>query len=103
MSWVEERDQLIAETLAFVKEVSGDQPELAAKLTVAVDAEIKAAENPKQIVPEPAQPMKLADLREDIRNRVASFKARQQEMQDKREADYQEVIAKVRATLEQRS
>jgi hypothetical protein len=47
--------------------------------------------------------MKLTDLREDIRNRVASFKARQQDMQDKREADYQEVIAKVRATLEQRS
>jgi Skp family chaperone for outer membrane proteins len=103
MNWVEERDQLIADTLAFVKEVSGDQPELVEKLTAAVKAEVVAAENPNRIVPEPPQPMKLADLREDIRNRVASFKARQQDMQDKREADYQEVIAKVRASLEHRS
>lgn len=103
MNWVEERDQLIADTLAFVKEVSGDQPELVEKLTAAVKAEVVAAEKPNRIVPEPPQPMKLADLREDIRNRVASFKARQQDMQDKREADYQEVIAKVRASLEHRS
>jgi hypothetical protein len=84
MSWIEDRDQLIADTLAFVTEVSGDQPELAAQLQTAVALEIECAKNARQIVPPPNQlkPLELADLREDIRARVAAFRAQQQTLQN---------------------
>ena len=75
MSWVEERDRLIADTLAFVKQVAGAQPDLAAQLRAAVDAEVKAAENPKQILPpSDFKPGNLSNLRNEIRDRVETFR-----------------------------
>jgi hypothetical protein len=100
MSWIEDRDRLIADTLAFVKEVSGDQPKLAARLQEAVALEVAGSQNLKQIVPEFArtEPLELADLREDIRARVAAFKALQRTLQDEREDYFRKTLERARAT-----
>ncbi|MEH2469328.1 hypothetical protein V1281_001421 [Nitrobacteraceae bacterium AZCC 2161] len=99
MSWVEDRDQLITETMAFVKEVSVSQPELAAELQAAVALEVEAAKNPVQIVPPQFKALEIRDLREDIRRRVAAFKGRQQKMENEREAYAKQTMDTVRATL----
>lgn len=100
MSWVEDRDKLIAETLEFVKQLQGDQPELAAKLQEAIEPEIEAAANPKQIVPGSIpKALNLADLRKDIRDRVDAFKSRQQALQDEREQHYRQSLTRLRIDL----
>lgn len=100
MSWVEDRDKLIAETLEFVKQVQGNQPELAAKLQAVIEPEIKAAANPKQIVPDPiARALSLEDLRKDIRDRVDAFKTRQNAIHDEREQHYRQSLTRLRIDL----
>lgn len=97
MSWVEERDQLIAETLAFVQGISGSQPELASKIRAAVTVESEAAKNSALIVP--CEPLQIADLRKDVGDRVATFKARQQHLQDERENYFRKTLDEACATL----
>lgn len=100
MKWVEKRDQLIAETLAFVKQVKDDQSELAAKLQAAVEPEIRAAANPERIVPSVTPKVQdIADLRKDIRIRVDAFKARQQTLLKEREQHYRQNLTRLRIEL----
>jgi hypothetical protein len=97
MGWTEDRDRLIAETLEFVNGASGTEQEFATRLEAAVAVEIKAAANPAQIVP--SKPLKITDLRQDIHDRVAIFKARQQHLQDERETYFRKPLDEARATL----
>jgi hypothetical protein len=95
---------LIADTLAFVKQIAGAQPDLAAQLRAAADAEVKAAENPKQILPpSDFKPGNLSNLRNEIRDRVETFRLRQQALQDEREASYREAVVRLRAELDKRN
>jgi hypothetical protein len=100
MSWMDDRDRLIADTLAFVKEISGDQPELASRSQEAIALEVADPRNLKQILPEFARmdPLELADLREDIQARVAAFKALQRRLQDEREDYFRKTLERARAT-----
>jgi chorismate mutase len=102
--WMRERDKLIEQTLAFVQGVA------AAKPTRAAAAGSARAEPAKPVAQtEPAAPPKpieiavmdlapMASERAQIERRVANFKAQQQKFQRAREAHYDAIFSKARAT-----
>ena len=107
--WMRERDQLIEQTLAFVQGVAAAKPVRAEAVGPA------RAEPAKPVVQAgPAElpglncrdwrgflPMGLAPMaseRAEIERRVAKFKAQQQKFQRAREAHYDAIFSKARAT-----
>jgi hypothetical protein len=114
--WMRERDQLIEQTMAFVQGVAAAKPVRAA---AASPARAEPAKPAAQVIPaelprEPARlagfapiiapmiaPLVLAPMaseRADIERRVAKFKAQQQKFQRAREAHYDAIFSKARAT-----
>ena len=98
MSWMKERDSLIAQTMAFVQSVTGRREDLRpdlkpvlppvevdvrAELATALEI-VDAAERPPVTVPQPRQVV-LTDIQKEIRDRVASFRAHQQRFNKERE------------------
>jgi hypothetical protein len=102
--WMRERDQLIEQTLAFVEGVAAAKP---ARAAAASPARAEPAKPVAQAKPaEPSKPagivaMGLAPMaseRAEIERRVAKFKAQQQKFQRAREAHYDAIFSKARAT-----
>jgi hypothetical protein len=100
--WMRERDHLIEQTLAFVEGVAAAKPARAA-------AAGPARAEPAKPVAKPAEPPKsagfaamglapMASERAQIERRVANFKAQQQKFQRAREAHYDAIFSKARAT-----
>jgi hypothetical protein len=101
--WMRERDQLIEQTLAFVEGVAAAKPARAAAVGPALA-------EPKPVAQAgPAEPQKsekfvamrlppVASERAEIEHRVAKFKAQQQKFQRAREAHYDAIFLKARAT-----
>jgi hypothetical protein len=102
--WMRERDQLIEQTMAFVQGVAAAKP---ARAPAAGPASAEPAKPVAQVVP-PELPklagiavMGLAPMaseRAEIERRVAKFKAQQQKFQRAREAHYDAIFSKARAT-----
>jgi hypothetical protein len=99
--WMRERDQLIEQTLAFVEGVAAARP----ARTVAAAAEsakpieqARPVEQPKPVGFAPIRVVAIASERAEIERRVASFKAQQQKFQRAREAHYDAIFSKARAT-----
>ncbi|MEA2819394.1 MAG: hypothetical protein QOJ86_1398 [Bradyrhizobium sp.] len=98
-----ERDQLIEQTLAFVEGVAAAKPARAAAGGPALAepkpvAQAGPAESSK---PEKFVAMGLPPMvseRAEIEHRVAKFKAQQQKFQRAREAHYDAIFSKARAT-----
>ncbi len=89
MQWIKDRDRLIEETLAFVQEVATLKP-----ILIEVPKQI---EPPKAIeVVQIAKPKDKLFEREEIRRRLADFKATQNRFQREREEYYETTMAKVR-------
>jgi hypothetical protein len=112
MLWMRERDQLIEQTMAFVQGVAAAKPVRAAAGGPAPAepakpvAHARPAELPIEL-PRPAgiapiiAPLALAPIaseRAEIERRVAKFKAQQQKFQRAREAHYDAIFSKARAT-----
>jgi hypothetical protein len=110
--WMRERDQLIEQTMAFVQGVAAAKPVRAAAVGPARPepakpvAQAAPADLPREL-PGPAgigpiiSPLGLAPMaseRADIERRVAKFKAQQQKFQRAREAHYDAIFSKARAT-----
>jgi len=102
--WMRERDQLIEQTLAFVEGVAAAKP---ARAAVAAPARAEPAKPVAQAGPaEPSKPAGIAAMglapmaseRAEIERRVANFKAQQQKFQRAREAHYDAIFSKARAT-----
>jgi hypothetical protein len=98
MTWKTERDLLIAQTMAFVRSVTGK----------AADAESPPERSPPSLAsprevlaPAPVSSYKQSDLREEIQRRVAAFRARQQLFDRDRDAYFNATLAKARAINEQ--
>jgi hypothetical protein len=106
--WMRERDQLIEQTMAFVQGVAAAKP---ARAVAVGPAQGEPAE--PVVLASPAEPpgelprfagippMGLAPMaseRAEIERRVAKFKAQQQKFQRAREADYDAIFSKARAT-----
>ena len=115
MSWMKDRDSLIAQTMAFVQSVTGRREELRPDLNqvlrpVEVDVraelatalEIVDAAEPPPPMPVPvSQPRQVAltDIQKEIRDRVASFRAHQQRFNKEREEYFSATIAKLKASM----
>ena len=102
--WMRERDQLIEQTLAFVQGVAAAKP---ARAAAAAPARAEPAKPAAQAGPaEPSKPERVAPIglapmaseRAEIEHRVAKFKAQQQKFQRAREAHYDAIFSKARAT-----
>src|ERR1700753_3701573 len=114
MSWMKDRDSLIAQTMAFVQSVTGRREDLRPELKpvlppveVDVRAElataleiVDAAEPPPMTAPV-SQPRQVvpAGMQEEIRDRVASFRAHQQRFNKEREEYFSATIAKLKASM----
>ena len=100
--WMRERDQLIEQTLAFVEGVAAAKPARASAVGPARAEPAKPAAKARPA--EPSEPERLVGLapmpseRAEIERRVANFKAQQQKFQRAREADYDAIFSKARAT-----
>jgi hypothetical protein len=110
MKWVQERDLLVAQTLMFVQSITGTRPEAQARAEARTEPatadEIASSERTlvRQTAPatytmaEPA-----SGLREEIRRRVAAFRAHQQLFDRERDAYCDAVVTRLRASLANRS
>ena len=104
MSWVKERDLLIAQTMAFVQSVAGKKPEIEARPEARVQftpvEATKAVQRPVEIVSPVDRPSPAfrSEVREEIRGRVAAFRAHQQLFEREREAYFNAVLARARAS-----
>ena len=106
MDWKMERDLLIAQTMAFVQAISAkradaeDRPELIPRdqpAEVAWPARVVPVIRP---TPPAARPN---DMREEIRGRVAAFRAHQELFRRDRDKYCESVLAKVRAATQRPS
>ena len=122
MKWAKERDDLIAQTKAFVQSVSGRKPQAAPEPVRPVPAPIEnpfaelvskpaanapienfapaepvaKVEKASDLPPAPAQ----GDVRKEIQTRVAAFQAHQHRFHREREAYFNSVLTKARSALE---
>jgi hypothetical protein len=104
MKWKRERDLLIARTMAFVQSVTGKTTEAEGRLELIPLDEPTEAERPVETaaIARPS-PVRHSELREEIRGRVAAFRAHQQLFHRDRDGYYNSVLAKVRASADQPS
>jgi hypothetical protein len=97
--WMRERDQLIEQTLAFVEGVAAARPARPAAAASARAEPAKPVQQPRPTEPpKPARAAPMASERAEIERRVANFKAQQQKFQRAREAHYDAIFSKARAT-----
>jgi len=103
MKWKRERDLLIAQTMAFVQSVAGKTTDAKATNSegrlepVRLD-EPGEAERPVEAlsIARPS-PVRYSELREEIRGRVAAFRAHQDLLRRDRDEYCDAILAKVRA------
>ncbi len=99
MKWKKDRDLLIAQTLAFVQSVTGKAAEDETRL------EPNSSDEPAEIEPLPHDPVAPArpspaassEFREEIRRRVAAFRAHQELFKRDRDEYFKSVLARVRS------
>ena len=111
MKWARERDLLIAQTMSFVQSITGMKPEAEARAETSIGFapvdQIERSARPIEIVHEigrevvPA-PMPGGGLRQEIQRRVAAFRAHQQLFDRERDAYFNTVLTKARASIERR-
>jgi hypothetical protein len=122
MSWKQERDALIAQTMAFVQSVTGKREEAPAlsggfaSVPVAElpELELSLRPAPKPVAPiEPARiverptaapaptprPIAPSDMASEIRARVASFRAHQERFNREREQYFSATLERLRAAI----
>ena len=101
MKWTKERDLLIAQTMAFVQSVAGKTTEAEGRVEPIPPDEPDKVEQPVETSPimRPS-PVRYSELREEIRGRVAAFRAHQELFNRYRDEYCDSVLAKVRASTE---
>ena len=114
MKWAKERDLLIAQTMAFVQSIAGSAKpseietraearvklapvEFTAAKFVSSD-EFEKVERPVEVVPVMRRPLPRSEIREEIQGRVAAFRAHQQLFDRDRDAYFNSVLARLRAS-----
>jgi hypothetical protein len=121
MKWMRERDALLAQTLAFVQSVAGrkddagmvgfaaaepakttapakPETEVAKVRTAPVEAVKPAEPQPSALVPRPIVPS-ASEMQNEIRARVASFRAHQERFTREREQYFSATLARLRAAI----
>jgi len=99
MKWKRERDLLIAQTMAFVQSVTGKTAE--GRPDSIPPDEPAEAERPVETAAIARRSLvRHSELREEIRGRVAAFRAHQELFHRDRDEYYNSVLAKVRTAPE---
>jgi hypothetical protein len=105
MSWKQERDLLIAQTMAFVQSVTGKTSDVSARPGVGLASlspvQPSMVERPADVLPARLSPLSHSDLRDEIRRRVEAFRARQQVFDRDRDEYCNAMMEKVRAATTQ--
>jgi len=117
MKWIQERDALIAQTMAFVQSVSGRKEDVSRfdpGLYRAAAAEPQAvpaptAPTPMKILEIPGPPKNIplspqfqkVDVKTEIQGRIASFRAHQERFKRERHEYFSATLARLRASIEQ--
>jgi hypothetical protein len=101
MKWKAERDLLIAQTMTFVQSVAGKTVRAEGRAqSIPLDRPAEA-ERPAEIAAIIRAPVaRSSELREEIRGRVAAFRAHQELFNRDRDEYCNSVLAKVRASAE---
>jgi hypothetical protein len=101
MKWKRERDLLIAQTMAFVQSVTGKTTEAEGRPEpIPLDEPTKGERPAETAAIARPSPVQHSELREEIRGRVAAFRAHQQLFDRDRDEYCNSVLAKVRASTE---
>jgi hypothetical protein len=104
MKWKKERDLLIAQTMAFVQSVTGKTTEAGGRPeSISLDDSTEAGRPVEPLAAARPSPVRHSELREEIRGRVAAFRAHQELFLRDRDEYCNSVMAKVRAATEQPS
>ena len=114
MKWMKERDLLIAQTKAFVQTVTGkiaaaDARDQLRQVLVEPTATDEIAEIKRPVESKPIEtvqitrpsPARLGDFREEIRGRVAAFRAHQELFRRERNEYFNSVLTRLRASTDQ--
>jgi hypothetical protein len=119
MKWMKERDLLIAQTKAFVQSVTGKIAAAEARdelrqvpFEAAAADEIAKVVRPVETKPSEStpieavqitrpSPIRLGDFREEIRGRVAAFRAHQELFNRERNEYFNSVLTRLRASTAQ--
>ena len=110
MSWKNERDSLIAQTMAFVQSVTGRRNATPAPVLPPVEIDVRAelataleiveaAEPPPAPPIAPTRQIVLTEMQKEIRDRIASFRAHQQRFNREREEYFSTTLAKLKASM----
>lgn len=107
MTWMRERDALIAQTLAFVQSVAGTNEGGGAPLPRLTSVELgpvvtaRPAAPPKDLpaTPPVSQAIVSSDVRSEIGARIASFRAHQERFRREREDYFNATLGKARAAI----
>jgi hypothetical protein len=131
MNWKEERDSLIAQTMAFVQSVNGRQGEAGrwdaafaaaprpapilpilelpvlepAPRALSPLGPVKVAERPSPLPGKPApvpRPVVPSEMVNEIRARIAGFRAHQERFNREREEYFSRTLARLKASLDER-
>jgi hypothetical protein len=105
MKWQMERDLLIAQTMAFVQSVTASKTDAEGRvesIPLGLLAELKQPA-PAAPVVRVNPPARLDDMREEIRGRVAAFRAHQELFRRDRDEYCESVLARVRAVTQRPS
>ena len=100
MSWMEDRDLLLAETQMLIRELAGAKPRVATPSPVAAICHFEPAQDPSLFEPlqfERITPLPTLNLRQEIASRLAAFRATQARFQREREAYSVAILNKARA------
>jgi hypothetical protein len=99
MKWKRDRDLLIAQTMAFVQSVAGKTAETEGRVESIPLGEPSEGKRPAETaaIGRPS-PVRHSELREEIRGRVAAFRAHQELFNRNRDEYCDSVLAKVRAS-----
>lgn len=117
MKWIQERDALIAQTMAFVQSVSGRKEDVSRfdpGLYRAAAAQPQA--DPEPVAPVPMKTVEIpgppknvplsrkfhqVDVKTEIQGRIASFRAHQERFNRERHEYFSTTLARLRASIEQ--
>jgi hypothetical protein len=103
MSWMEDRDLLLAETQKLLSALAPAKAGMTARSIVAPVHELRAAHDPSQFEPlqfERMMPLPTVNQRQEIVNRLAAFRATQARFQREREAFSAAMLNKVQRERE---
>ena len=100
MTWKIERDLLIAQTMAFVQSVTGETEVEGRAESTPLDEPAEAERPVEAVAPASPSPVRHSELREEIRGRVAAFRAHKELFNRSRDEYCDSVLAKARASME---